>query len=87
MHQVADNQDTQLAEVGFVLPDSESIEQSLCGVRYMRFTGVENADMRRNERCDLSRQSRLCIAHHQHIGMHGLQRVKRVQHGFTFHAR
>ena len=76
-----------LREVALCLAHRQRIEQALGRMRQVRLAGIEDADVRRDELRDVGGQSGLGIAHDQDVGVHGLQRVDRVEHRLAFHAR
>ena len=65
----------------------QRIEQALRRMRQVRFAGIEDADMRRDELRDVRRQAGLGVAHDQDVRVHRLQRVDRVEHRLALHAR
>ena len=85
---VADNRDTQLREVFFVVADGVHVEQALCRVRMATVAGIDDADVFAPDFIQMLGHevgcAALVVAHDEHVGVHCREVVHGVNQGFAF---
>ena len=84
---VADDGHLEAGKAALVSANGQGVEQPLRGVRHMRLAGADHRHVRRHVVDQEFRHARFGIADHEHVGVHGLERINRVQHAFALGAR
>jgi hypothetical protein len=87
MRDVADDNDLQILEASLVPSDCKQIKQSLCGVRDVCFSGIQNTNVRLHMAGYVGWYTLSCVTDHEHIDFHCLQRIYRVKNALALDSR
>ena len=87
MLDVADDGDLEAGEAALVGANRQHIEQPLRGMRHVRLARADHRHVRGHVIDQEFRHAGFRIANDEHVGVHRLERVDRVQHALALGAR
>ena len=84
---IADYGNPQAVKIGFVMANSEHIQQPLGRMRMPAIPGIDNMNFGPHMAGDQVRRTALRVPHDEHIGMHGREIVHGIQQCLAFGLR
>ena len=79
MQHVTNDGNREAGEILLVMADGVGVQQTLGGVRMTAIAGIDDMHMRGHMLCNQMCRTRLGMAHHEHIGMHGREIIDGVE--------
>lgn len=87
MQDIADDGHREVFKAALVPADGKHVEHALGRVGVAAIAAVDDRHLRAHVLGDKVRRARVAMAHHEHIGGHGLQVAQGVEQGFALARR